>query len=190
MNLQKFLKSDKEATRFFNLITALGSTQRFSKPCDAAFALVFSAHRGVLRVMINVENRRKHKVFGPPGGGIEPKYPRETDDKSGRLTAERETIEETGVDITRLRETRHITTFSIGSGIRYAVYFTSARLPNGDPWIKNNEVSAVCHMRFADIFSANLSDEKTVYTCDTHKLRLRDCFRKPLLNLWKMMHPE
>jgi ADP-ribose pyrophosphatase YjhB (NUDIX family) len=152
--------------------------------------MVFSIHGGVLRVMTNVENRHKFPVFGLPGGVVETKHPSEIDDESGRLTAERETREETGVDLTKLSKTQHICTFSLGHGIRYVVYFSEDRLPNGAPWRKNKEVSAVCHMRFSDVFSMLLASNKQSYQCGQQIMRLRECYRKVLLQLWSMLHPE
>ena len=154
----------------------LGDTQLFLESCIAAFALVFSIQNGVLRVMTTVENRPKFNVLGLPGGAIEKKNHKEIDDKSGRLTAERETREETGVDLTKLSKTHHICTFSLGHGIRYVVYFSEDRMPNGAPWRKNKEVSAVCHMRFSNVFSMLLASN----------MRLREV----LLQLWSMLHPE
>ena len=191
MSLSKYLETDPLAARFFSLIKILGDTQLFLESCIAAFAMVFHVdHRGVLRVMTTVENRHKYKVFGLPGGAIEKKYSSEIDDKSGRLTAERETREETGVDLTKLSKTQHICTFSLGHGIRYVVYFSEDRMPNGAPWRKNTEVSAVCHMRFSTVFSTLLASNKQSYQCGPHKMRLRECYREVLLQLWSMLHPE
>lgn len=190
MSLTAYLKTDPLAARFFRLIKSLGDTQLFREPCNAAFAMVFCLDRGVLRVMTNVENRPKYNVFGPPGGAIEKKHSSEIDDESGRLTAERETREETGVDLTKLSKTQHICTFSLGHGIRYVVYFSENRMPNGDPWRKNKEVSAVCHMRFSNVFSMLLASNKQSYQCGPHNMRLRECYREVLLQLWSMLHPE
>jgi len=115
--------------------------------------MVFCLHCGVLHVMTNVENRPKFNVFGPPGGAIEEKHHDEIVDESGRLTSERETREETGVDLTKLSKTQHIGTFSLGHGISYVVYFSRDRMPNGAPWSKNNDVSNACHMRSSNVFS-------------------------------------
>ena len=190
MSLTAYLKTDPLAARFFSLIKSLGATQLFREPCNAAFAMVFCIHGGVLRVMTNVENRPKFNVFGLPGGVIEKKHSSEIYDESGRLTAERETREETGVDLTKLSKTQHICTFSLGHGIRYVVYFSENRLPNGAPWRKNKEVSAVCHMRFSNVFSMLLAYNKQSYQCGPHIMRLRECYREVLLQLWSMLHPE
>jgi len=190
MSLTAYLKTDPLAARFFSLIKSLGATQLFREPCNAAFAMVFCLHGGVLRVMTNVENRPKFNVFGLPGGDIEKKHSSEIDDESGRLTAERETREETGVDLTNLSKTQHICTFSLGHGNRYVVYFSEDRLPNGAPLRKNEEVSAVCYMRFSNFFSMLLTFNKRSYQCGPHIMRLRECYREVLLQLWSMMHPE
>lgn len=191
MSLSKYLETDPLAARFFSLIMCLAATQLFGDPCIAAFAMVFHVdHRGVLRVMTTVEKRRKYNVLGLPGGAIDKKCSSEIANKSGRLTAERETLEETGVDLTKLPKTQYICTFSLGHGIRYVVYFSEDRLPNGAPWRKNNEVCAVCHMRFSSVFSMLLASNKQSYKCGPHNMRLRECYRKVLLQLWSMLHPE
>jgi ADP-ribose pyrophosphatase YjhB (NUDIX family) len=190
LSLTTYLKTDPLAARFFSLIKSLRATQLFREPCNAAFAMVFCLHGGVLRVMTNVENRPKFNVFGLPGGVIEKKHSSEIDDESGRLTAERETREETGVDLTKLSKTQHIYTFSLGHGISYVVYFSENRMPNGAPWRKNKEVSAVCHMRFSNVFSMLLASNNQSYQCGPHNMRLRECYREVLLQLWSMMHPE
>lgn len=178
------------AARFFSLIKSLGSTHLFREPCNAAFAMVFCLHGGVLRVMTNVENRPKFNVFDPPVGAIEKKHSSEIDDESGRLTSERETREETGVDLTKLSKTQHISTFSLGHGISYVVYFSRGRMLNGVPWSKNNDVSNACHMRSSNVFSMLLASNEQLYQCGPHIMRLRKCYREMLLQLWSMLHPE
>ena len=190
MSLHDYLKTDPLADSFFRLIMSLKDKQNFIGPWKAAFALVFSIQNGVLRVMTTVENRPKFNVLGLPGGATEEKYCNEIVDESGRITAERETREETGVDLSKLSKTQCICTISLGHGICYVVYFSENRMPNGAPWRKNKEVSAVCHMRFSNVFSTLLASNKQSYQCGPHNMRLRKCYREMLLQLWSMLHPE
>lgn len=194
VNLERYLHNNELADRFFANVLGLIKSQRFLATPKASFAFVFSISQDahgelVLRVMTNVENRRQHNVFGLPGGSVEHSIPAESDDVTGRLCAERETLEETGFDL-RSTGVTHIGSFALSGGIRYVVYFSEATMPNGNPWRLNKEVSAVCHMRFDNVFSHMLSSNTAEYSCGPHKLRLRLCYGTQLANLWALMYPE
>ena len=112
MSLTAYIKTDTLAARFFSLIKSLGAAQ-----CSIRYGVLpprWSSPRD--------DQRRE-----PPIGAIEKKHSSEIDDESGLLTAEHETREETGVDLTKLSKTQHICTFSLGHCIRYVVYFSENR---------------------------------------------------------------